>query len=83
MDKRWPGDVDGAVDVIAVHVGENDGVHIGNGQARSLEGSRQLLGGRDIEARKRDVPHRRRLTGVDQPQPILVLDHPAVDRERL
>ena len=76
-------DMDGAVHVVAVHVGQDDGVDVVERQARAGHRAGQLLVGRELEARERDVVGGRDLAGVDEDQPVVVLDGPAVDRELL
>ena len=78
-----PVEVDRAVHVIAVHVGQHDGVDVVQRQAGGRQCAGQLVLGRDRETGERDVVGRRDLAGVDQDQLPVVLDRPAVDRERL
>ena len=72
--------VDEAVDVVAVGVGEHDLRDVVELQAGGGDRRRKLLLAGHFHARERDVPRRRGLTGVDEPQDSVVLDRPAVDR---
>ena len=76
-------DVDEAVHVVSVGVGEDDLRDVVELQAGGGDGRRELLLGGYFHARERDVPCRRGLTGVDEPQDSVVLDRPAVDRQRV
>ena len=83
VDEHRPVDVHGAVDVVAVHVGEHRRADVARLQAGAVERGRELAVRRDLESRKRDIAHERRLAGVDERDPTVVLDRPAVDRKRV
>src|SRR5207302_6545965 len=52
-------------------------------ETRRGERVRELVLALDLEAREGNVPGRGDLARVDEQQPALVLDRPAVDRQRL
>ena len=70
------------VDVIAVHVRHHGGVDIAEIKPRRGERPRQLILRADLEARERHVVDVGRLAGVDEQQPAVMFDRPAVDRGR-
>jgi len=71
------------VDVVSVGVGEHHLRDVVELQAGGGDRRRKLLLAGYFHARERDVPRRGCLTGVNQPQHPVVLDRPAVDRQRL
>src|SRR4051794_12053420 len=75
--------VNRAVHVVAVQVREDHRVHRPEIQPRVSECMRELVPGRDLEARERHVVHRGGLARVDQDAPAAVLDHPRVDWQRV
>lgn len=75
--------MDDSVDVIAMGVGQDDLSDVIECKARSRQCSRELLCAIDLHARERHVARRCGLAGVDESQNSLVLDRPAVDRQRL
>jgi len=82
-DQHRGADVDEAVDVIAVVVGEHDCGDVVKRQAGGRERRGELHLACDLEARERDVAHDRCLATVDEHHASVVLDRPAVDRKRV
>ena len=75
--------VDEPVDVVAVGVGEHNLRDVVERQAGRGDSGREFLLGCDFHARERHVPRCGGLAGVDEPQDSVVLDRPAVDRQRV
>ena len=83
VDPHGCAHVDQPVDVVAVVVGEHHLRNVVQRQTRRRDRARKLLLARHLEAGERDVPRRRGLAAVDEQQAPVVLDRPAVDRQRV
>ncbi len=83
VDRHGGAHVHQSVDVISVMVGEHDLRDVIERQAGGRDRTRQLLLGRHLEVGERDVAHGRALAGVDEQDLLAMLDHPAVDRQRV
>lgn len=83
VDKDRAAEVHRAVDVVAMHVGENHTGNISQPETGRSQSTRQFLLHRDVELGKRDVADSGGLARVHQPEPLLVLDRPAVDGQGL
>ena len=75
--------MDQPVDVVAMGVGEHDLGDIVEPQTCRRHRGWELLLARDLHPRERHVSRRRGLARVDESQHALVLDRPAVNRQRV
>jgi hypothetical protein len=82
VDQQPPADMDQPVDMVAVDVRDHDLRDVVDRQARRGHRGRKFLVAGYLHPRERHVARRRGLAGVHEPQDVVVLDRPAVDRHR-
>src|SRR4051794_40910839 len=66
-----------------MEVGEDDGFDVRQREPRFFERAGKLPLRRDVEPSERDVAGVGRLAGVDEHEPVAMLDRPAVNRDRV
>ena len=83
IDEDSPAYVHEPVDVVAVGVGDHNLGYVIDVEAGRSHRGRKLVVARDLWPRERHISRLCSLAGVDEPQRALVLNRPAVDRQRV